>query len=176
MGSQLEGVWRENSHSKEPQEYETTDRWVLHMRIRCGETHRERLLVITEYLAPPSGESTQSFRNVYRGRQREVIKNFAGQNTCVHPAQVNDSESVSVCMCCLTWKAFRRQLSEWPEDVTHEGRTAGAGLCYKCKNLLYITLKILLSTHKHMHMRCRKIPCTLEDIFLSIVLYITSNL
>lgn len=127
------------------------------------DTHRERLLVMTEYLAPPSGESTQSFRNAYRRCQQEVIQNCAGQNTCVHPAQVNESQSVSVCMCCLTWKAFRRQLSEWPEDVTHEGRTAGAGLCYRRKNLMYISLKILLSTHKHMHMRCRKILCSLGD-------------
>ncbi len=82
------------------------------MRIHCGETHRDRLLVMTEYLAPPSGESTQSFRNAYRDASEREVQNVAGQNTCVHLAQVNESERVSVCMCCLTWKTFRRQLSE----------------------------------------------------------------
>ncbi len=81
------------------------------MRIHCGETHRDRLLVMTEYLAPPSGESTQSFRNAYRDASEREVQNVAGQNTR-HLAQVNESERVSVCMCCLTWKTFRRQLSE----------------------------------------------------------------
>jgi len=61
-----------------------------------------------------------------------------------------------MCMCCFTWKAFRSELSERPENITHEGRTTGAGLCYRRKKLMHITLKILLRIHKHMHMRSEK--------------------
>lgn len=161
MGSQLECVRRENSHRKEPQKYKTTDRRVLHMRIHCGKTHTHRdykswlsiwlLLVVNQHSL--TGMHAEILVSV---RYTKTL-NIPEQNKCVDPAQANESESVSMCMRCFTWKAFRCELSEWPEDITHERRTTGAGLCYRRKNLMHITLKILLRIHKHMQVRSEKI-------------------
>lgn len=43
-----------------------------------------------------------------------------------------------------TWEAFAGQVSQRPEDVTHERRAAGAGLSDGGEDLLDVNLQVLL--------------------------------
>ena len=68
----------------------------------------------------------------------------------------NESQDADRSSESLTWEAFAGQMSQRPEDVTHEWGAAGAGLGDGREDFLDINLKVFLQPLKieAMNIRC----------------------